>query len=73
VHFNLFNKPWHYKNVPCENLFWNAAKGTGFYGDLKRQQAAFDEEKQKADHEKVDALIKKAGRLAETKKPLIKL
>ena len=44
VHFNLFNKPWHYKNVPCENLFWNAARGTGFYGDLKRQQEAFDEE-----------------------------
>jgi lipopolysaccharide biosynthesis glycosyltransferase len=48
VHFNLFNKPWHYKNVPCERIFWNAAKGTGFMGDLKRQQAAFDAEKQKA-------------------------
>ncbi|MBR2753782.1 glycosyltransferase family 8 protein [Candidatus Saccharibacteria bacterium] len=73
VHFNLFNKPWHYKNVPCERLFWNAAKGTGFTGDLKRQQAAFDEEKQKADHAKVEALIKKAGRLSKVKKPLIKL
>ena len=64
VHFNLFNKPWHYKNVPQEKLFWNAARGTGFYGDLKRQQEVFDETKQKADHEKVAALIKKAGRLA---------
>lgn len=73
VHFNLFNKPWHYKNVPCEKIFWSAAKGTGFLGDLKRQQAAFDEEKQKADHEKVEALIKKAGRLAKVKEPLIKL
>lgn len=73
VHFNLFNKPWHYKDVPCEKLFWNAAKGTGFYGDLKRQQEAFDEEKQKADHEKVGALIKKAERLSKVKKPLIKM
>ncbi len=73
VHFNLFNKPWHYKNVPCEKLFWNAAKGTGFYGDLKRQQEAFDAEKQKADHAKVEALIKKAGRLAKSKKPLMKV
>ena len=73
VHFNLFNKPWHYKNVPCERIFWNAAKGTGFYGDLKRQQAAFDEEKQKVDHEKVDLLIKKAGRLAKTKEPLMQM
>lgn len=73
VHFNLFNKPWHYENVPCEELFWNAAKGTGFLGDLRRQQAAFDAKKQKADHEKVAALIKKAERLAKNKEPLIKL
>ena len=70
VHFNLFNKPWHYKNVPCERIFWNAAKGTGFTGDLKRQREAFDEEKQAADHAKVDALIKKAERLGKMKKPI---
>ena len=72
VHFNLFNKPWHYKNVPCERIFWNAAKGTGFLGDLKRQQEAFGPEKQKAEKEKVGALIKKAGRLAKLKKPIFK-
>ena len=73
VHVNLFNKPCHYKDVPCERLFWKAAKGTGFYGDLKRQQAGFDEEKQKADHAKVDALIKKAARLGESKAPILKM
>ena len=71
VHFNLFNKPWHYKNVPGEKIFWDAAKGTGFLGDLKRQQAAFDKKKQREDHEKVEALIKKAARLAEVEKPLL--
>lgn len=70
VHFNLFSKPWHYTDVPCENLFWNAAKGTGFYGDLRRQQVAFDEAKQKEDHAKVEALIKKAARLSKLKKPI---
>ena len=70
VHFNLFNKPWHYKNVPCERIFWSAAKGTGFTGDLKRQQAAFNEEKQAADHAKVEALIKKAAELATLDKPI---
>ena len=73
VHFNLFNKPWHYKGVPCEGIFWAAAKGTGFTGDLNRQLAAFDEKKQKEDHEKVEALIKKAARLAKSKEPLMKL
>lgn len=73
VHFNLFNKPWRYKNVPCEELFWDAAKGTGFTGDLRRQQEAFDAKKQKEDHVKVEALIKKAGRLAKCKEPLLKM
>ena len=59
--------------MPCERIFWAAAKGTGFTGDLKRQLAGFDEKKQKEDHEKVDALIKKAARLAKTKEPLMKL
>ncbi len=70
VHFNLFNKPWRYKNVPCEELFWEAAKGTGFTGDLKRQQAAFDKKKKAEDHRRVKALIKKAGRLAKCERPL---
>ena len=71
VHFNLFNKPWHYKNVPQEKIFWNAARGTGFYGDLKRQQQAFDAEKQKEDHAKIEALLKKAVKLSKTKEPII--
>ncbi|MBR2543153.1 glycosyltransferase family 8 protein [Candidatus Saccharibacteria bacterium] len=73
VHFNLFNKPWHYKNVPAEEIFWKAAKGTGFYKDLKRQQEKFGKEKQKAEQEKVGALIKKAGKLGKLKKPIMKL
>ena len=73
VHFNLFNKPWHYKNVPCEELFWNAARGTGFTGDLRRQQEAFGPREQKKDHEKVAALIQKAGRLSKMKKPIFDL
>ena len=72
LHFNLFNKPWHYKNVECERYFWNAAKGTGFYGDLQRTRQGFTEEMQQKDHEKVGALIAKAGELAKVKKPIIK-
>ena len=72
VHFNLFNKPWHYKNVPQEKIFWNAVRGTGFYGDLKRQQEGFNAEKQKVDHGKIEALIKKAAKLAMTKEPIIR-
>ncbi len=73
VHFNLFNKPWHYSDVPCEKIFWAAAKGTGFYGDLKRQKENFNKEKQEEDHAKVAALIKKAKELSKVKEPVISM
>lgn len=72
LHFNLFNKPWHYMDVDCEEYFWNAAKGTGFYGDLWRTRQAFTDEMREKENEKVGALIKKAGYLAESKEPIIK-
>ncbi len=72
LHFNLFNKPWHYEDVNCEEYFWNAAKGTGFYGDLWRTRQGFTDEMRKKDHEKVGALIAKAGELAKAKEPIIK-
>lgn len=71
VHFNLLNKPWYYENVPGENLFWNAARGTGFYGDLKRQQRAFSAERQAAEQAKVKALRAKGATLADAGKILI--
>ena len=43
-----------------------------FYGDLQRTKKNFTEEMQKEDHEKVAALIAKAGELAKAKKPIIK-
>ncbi len=72
LHFNLFNKPWHYMDVDCEEYFWNAAKGTGFYGDLWRTRQGFTDEMREKDHAKVAALIEKAGELATVKKPIIK-
>lgn len=70
IHYNLFNKPWHYKDVPGEQYFWDAAHGTGFYGDLMRQQKSFNKKKQDAEHASIAALIQKAARLAKTKSPL---
>ncbi len=71
IHYNLFNKPWLYKNVHGEKYFWNAARGTGFYGDLKRQQQNFTKEEQDKDHAKVDALIQKGVDLSRQESPLL--
>lgn len=72
VHFNLTYKPWHHRGIACEKLFWNAARGTGFYGDLKRQLDSFSAEDQKAEDDKLSGMLARATKLAKTKKPLIK-
>lgn len=34
IHYNMFQKPWKYSDVPYENHFWNYAKKTCFYDDI---------------------------------------
>ena len=31
MHFNMFNKPWHYYGVQNEDLFWESARHTPFF------------------------------------------
>lgn len=49
VHYNLFFKPWHFKDVQYGDYFWNVAKTTEFYDQLKQELASFtDEDRQRA-------------------------
>lgn len=73
IHFNLFKKPWYYDDVECSEFFWNAIKGTGFYGDLIRDKEKYSVNDLRASEAKIEALIRKAGELAKTKNPVIKL
>lgn len=71
LHFNLSKKPWFHEDVRCGELFWEAAKGTGFYGDLMRGKERYGEEDAKRDADKIAALIKKADKLSRVKEPLL--
>ncbi|MBR5939289.1 glycosyltransferase family 8 protein [Candidatus Saccharibacteria bacterium] len=73
IHYYLYKKPWHYKDVPYGEYFWDAAKGTGYFNELKRQQARFESSERKKDEDKIKFFIKKAAKLSKTKEPLIKL
>lgn len=73
IHYYLYKKPWLYKDVAHGEYFWDAAKGTGFLGELRRQQEAFKKKERKADETKIEFFIKKAAKLSKTKEPLIKL
>ncbi len=49
MHYNMFNKPWHYKNVPNEKLFWDSAEKTPFYIAMLLERESYSEEQQKSD------------------------
>lgn len=70
LHFNLSKKPWYHEDVNCGELFWQAAKGTGFYGDLMREKESYTLDDAEAAREKIEALIRKGDRLSKSKKPV---
>ncbi len=73
LHYYLFKKPWHYNDIPHQDLFWDAAKGTGYYGELQRRLASFTPAERRKDEEKIASYIKKAAKLSQSKNlPLIK-
>ena len=48
IHYNLFEKPWLYDDIPYESYFWQYAEGTGFEAEARAAKAAYtDEQKQK--------------------------
>lgn len=73
LHFNLGKKPWFHDDVEGGDLFWAAAKGTGFYGDLMRGKEDYTLDDEKRAEENIQALIKKAAELSKVKEPLLKL
>lgn len=42
IHYNLFAKPWHYADVAYSKYFWEYAKETDYYEELKEELASFD-------------------------------
>ncbi len=51
VHYNMFFKPWLYDDVLYQEHFWEYAKYTPFYDELKKQLENFGEEGKKANDE----------------------
>jgi hypothetical protein len=41
VHYNMFYKPWQYKNIVYQEYFWQYAEMTAFYDELHETQRNF--------------------------------
>ncbi len=51
VHYNLSNKPWHFDNILHEKYFWDYAKKTEYYNQIKQIKANYTEEERFKDME----------------------
>ncbi len=51
IHFNMFNKPWHYDNVKYEERFWKIANKTPFAAWLAAEKENYTDSDRAADME----------------------
>lgn len=59
IHYNLFFKPWHFRNVQYENYFWQNAKETKFFNELKQELDTYTDEQRKEDQQKLNKMLEK--------------
>lgn len=67
IHYLMVGKPWHFKDVPFAEIFWNYAKQTPFYEEINSVLENYTDEQRKNDYESVDRLAKLAE--SETSRP----
>ena len=60
IHYNMFNKPWQYEDIPYADEFWKYAQLTEFHEDLLRGKDSFGEEDRIKQQEGGAALIASA-------------
>ncbi|MDE7050743.1 MAG: glycosyltransferase family 8 protein, partial [Lactobacillus sp.] len=63
VHYNLFFKPWHFADVQYGQYFWDVAKKSPYYQELKDQLASFTDEDRKKARADLDWMIKKVDEI----------
>lgn len=66
IHYNLFDKPWCYDGIQYEEYFWDYAKKTVFYEELRKFKQEYSEEKKQSDTEAFERLLKKAEIIPDT-------
>ena len=57
IHFNLFKKPWHYDNVCCEDIFWQYAKKTPYFNEIKAIKDKYSDQDKLKDAKSLEAMI----------------
>ena len=60
LHFIMVNKPWHYHGCRGADIYWDYAKDTSVYEDLKAELEAYTDEERKRDAASAEQLAQMA-------------
>lgn len=60
IHYNLFDKPWHYQGIQYEDYFWKYAKETEYYPELVQCRDNYGAEQKLQDQKSMSNMITKA-------------
>ena len=63
IHYNLFQKPWCYDDIPYEEYFWRYAKESPFYQEILDFKANYSEEQKESDRSCLETLVQRGGEL----------
>ena len=64
IHYNLFSKPWCYDNIAYGEIFWEYAKETDYYEEIRAYKASYSEEQKAKDGECLALLIRRGAEIA---------
>jgi lipopolysaccharide biosynthesis glycosyltransferase len=63
IHYNLFDKPWCYDNIPYEEYFWLYAPKSGFYEEIRSYKDNYSDEQKQKDSESLAFLVARGAEL----------
>ncbi|MCC8168028.1 MAG: hypothetical protein LIO37_01635, partial [Clostridiales bacterium] len=63
IHYNLFQKPWCYDDIPYEEYFWEYARISPFYEDILEHKRNYSGEQKDSDRECLQTIISKGGKM----------
>lgn len=66
LHYNMFNKPWHYDNVPFGDEFWNLAQRTPFAEVISEGKRSYTDEQRAGDLAAAGILLNTAKEIYES-------
>ncbi len=66
IHYNLFQKPWCYDDIPYEEYFWEYASKSAYYDEIIEFKKNYSDEQKQSDSECMANLIEKGGSMDKT-------